>query len=492
MSEHVPERIDRRRGLLAAAAAGTVGLVGALGSSRPAEAAPQSGVSPFDGEIHDVTDHGAVGDGTADDTGAIQATIDAAGDGGGVFLPPGTYRVTGVLRPRKDQLIFGAAGRPVIRAAVGGSIFAVTRGAVTFHRLHLDGARSITPEPPVPNNERLIYAAATAAVPAIDLTVTDCVVQDGWGEGIRVLGRHHAEDRVIVRDTKISNCQSFGMRMQFTDHGHIENCDFIANRHGFSGDEVKHVTVQGCRTIENDGHGVVFTYSQYWHVRGCRAERNGLVNSVGWGICAGGLFRDPVPAWNRDFTITDNVCDGNGSGGITLDPTVRQFPEKILDQNAVISGNTCRNTTKIHGINITHCRDVIVTNNVCTDNPISGIQVSSSSHVMVAGNICTRNRFGVNLSSNDTVEDPGHHEIGVNHLYDNVQDRNTEAFEGTYPMSGNWWHGLRGAGSPEGVVLADPGHTYHRTDDGDGSLYVKVTGTNSATGWQRSVVAPKP
>ena len=51
--------------------------------------------SPF----YNVKDYGAVGDGTADDTAAIQNTMDAAmHDGGGtVVFPAGTYRTTSTL-----------------------------------------------------------------------------------------------------------------------------------------------------------------------------------------------------------------------------------------------------------------------------------------------------------------------------------------------------------------------------------------------------------
>jgi hypothetical protein len=55
-------------------------------------------------DIHNVKDFGAVGDGIADDTAALQAAIDSwipyqefVTDGGLVFLPPGRYRITSSL-----------------------------------------------------------------------------------------------------------------------------------------------------------------------------------------------------------------------------------------------------------------------------------------------------------------------------------------------------------------------------------------------------------
>lgn len=53
----------------------------------------------------DVGDHGAVGDGQADDTAALQRTFDSVPDGGGiVWLPPGrSYRTTDVVRITGDH-----------------------------------------------------------------------------------------------------------------------------------------------------------------------------------------------------------------------------------------------------------------------------------------------------------------------------------------------------------------------------------------------------
>ena len=99
------DRLIGRRGLFRAA-----GLAGAAGVGLAA-------LSPDDAESARLTpvkavsvrDHGAAGDGAADDRRAIQHALDAAGrEGGAVFFPPGDYLVRGPLAPRSNTILFGS------------------------------------------------------------------------------------------------------------------------------------------------------------------------------------------------------------------------------------------------------------------------------------------------------------------------------------------------------------------------------------------------
>jgi len=69
--------------------------------------------SMIDGAVYNVLDYGAVGNGSTDDTVAIQAAIDAANAAGGgtVYFPAGTYKLTDTVNLKANVKLQGAGRR---------------------------------------------------------------------------------------------------------------------------------------------------------------------------------------------------------------------------------------------------------------------------------------------------------------------------------------------------------------------------------------------
>jgi hypothetical protein len=79
--------------------------------------------------------YGAVGDGVADDTAALQAALT---DQLCIYLPPGTYKTTAALTLRAGQTIIGAGRGAVVKPSTASqTTFSMTAGALTIGNLNL-------------------------------------------------------------------------------------------------------------------------------------------------------------------------------------------------------------------------------------------------------------------------------------------------------------------------------------------------------------------
>jgi parallel beta-helix repeat protein len=120
---------------------------------------------------------GASGDGVTDDTAAIQSAL--AG-GGRVYLPSGTYIVTGLTIATASTTLVGP-GTLKLKAATTGRIISVTAANVTIDGITLDGNRAAQSGTSY-TSFNLIEADSTSF-----LTVRRCTLQNGYGNGIALV-----------------------------------------------------------------------------------------------------------------------------------------------------------------------------------------------------------------------------------------------------------------------------------------------------------------
>jgi hypothetical protein len=139
--------------------------------SPTAEAVPTFAVS--------VTDFGATGDGTTDDTAAIQTAVNTAYM---LFFPAGTYKVTSPITLRSNNHLFGEGASSVISytgtATSQGALYANSGSASTYV-------------------ENLVVR---------DLKVLGDVVASGFSEFVHLISFHG------VRNCLIDNCEVVGFR----------------------------------------------------------------------------------------------------------------------------------------------------------------------------------------------------------------------------------------------------------------------------------------
>jgi polygalacturonase len=81
--------------------------------------------------VYNVKAYGATGNGTTDDTSAIQAAITAAAAGGTVFFPKGTYKISSSLTLGSNVTLLGASAQTTIISQATANTNGVTLSSVS-------------------------------------------------------------------------------------------------------------------------------------------------------------------------------------------------------------------------------------------------------------------------------------------------------------------------------------------------------------------------
>jgi hypothetical protein len=120
----------------------------AVGDTDPPPDAPAQVTAPLSGavvrdlaaklaDLVSVRDFGAVGDGLADDTGAFGAALAASA---GVYVPPGTYRITGPIVLDYGRSLWGAGDGSVVLAGQSGiAAVEIVASYASLHHLRIQG-----------------------------------------------------------------------------------------------------------------------------------------------------------------------------------------------------------------------------------------------------------------------------------------------------------------------------------------------------------------
>ena len=122
-----------------AAALCVLSAFGIASASQPASETPPSGACPYAqaSTVHrvDVRDFGAAGNGVADDTAAIHRAIAAAGDGGIVYFPAGSYRHDDIIVIGGRNLVLTGNDATLLSATPERSAVVLSGDGSTIERL---------------------------------------------------------------------------------------------------------------------------------------------------------------------------------------------------------------------------------------------------------------------------------------------------------------------------------------------------------------------
>lgn len=145
------------------------------------------GLVPKDAQVVNVKDHGATGNGSTDDTAAINAAAALLTAGGTLFFPPGTYLLNGSGTITLSQPITVRGASPVASSIrigssfTGTEAFTVTSDDVVFTSIEIRGNSSTTTSNPV-------ASAISATAGSKSLRILNTTIQFINAYAVKVFG----------------------------------------------------------------------------------------------------------------------------------------------------------------------------------------------------------------------------------------------------------------------------------------------------------------
>jgi hypothetical protein len=308
-----------------------------------------------------VLDYGAVGDGVADDTAAVNAARNAAGVGGVVLLPKGTYKVSTLAPNVADQTWRLGAGVVVNMttrmnvSASGVTILGAGRGVSRISSAANDGVIQLSGESDI-SLAGLTFEATASSTTSIGIQGTRAGLQKRVSiTGCRIVGTGNN----AVRFNSTATARSVE---QFTFSGNI---------------------VEDCTAGLNVGAPPVASglISSQIKVTGNYFRRVGTVNIQFFGY-GSGSFQTP--------TFSGVEVSGNdlrdfaqlGAGG--------PIPIEVSGvKDAVISNNVIA-TAATRGISMANNINTTVTGNVIRDQSIYAFELNGGKQISIIGNTVER------------------------------------------------------------------------------------------------------
>lgn len=329
---------------------------------------------------------GAIGNGSNDDTAAMNAAALAAGDWGQVFLNPArTYRVTGSVTPRTGQRWYG-----------GGKI--TTANGFNFNVFDLNGKTDVTIDGLRGESGTLgvAYGSATARFVSAKSGSHRCLVTRCHVTGFQsAVQFNNSTDCKAINNT-IASPYGWGVNVQ-TDADYAEvrgnRITGVVAEHGVyvagsNGNNVLGVAVTGNWVSGSTIDGIKVSYADDTKVSGNQCWSNG-----GEGVY--------VTVGAQRTEVRGNLARNNTGNGILV---YTGTASDVVDRTRVI-GNVSRKNN-LHGIGVTYAGSGAVTNTWVQDNDVDdNDQAAGTNHGIVLGGGASNTgaivRF--NRVSNETV-----------------------------------------------------------------------------------------
>jgi hypothetical protein len=480
-----------------------------------------------------VLDHGAVGDGTTDDTSALNAAITAAlAAKRPLFLPALNYKVTAALTTISGPLTITGHGATITQTTTTAGVLVIAASDIRVEGLKFAGPGGTTSASGLPKAIRAEGSSAAAYLARIaiedchitgfrgygiyaqwvqELTVRRCKIREIWHAGIAMLStlRSEISDNDVAEMFNPVNCYgiiasrnelgSMATYPRSTDiliaRNRVHNIPTWEGIDTHAGQRINVIgnTIVGCKigvAIGGcaDETNTLATYAPI----DCAVANNTIDSDVTDGTAGPGIsFSGAVDSGARGTgTITGNIIRGHGtqdnsnqgaiylhttdglaiSGNTIVDPSPIGIALYHTNRGYSITGNTIIDPWTDDGA-IAGCVSAISSNNAGSIGDNSFIRGDLSGKAVIAGE-----GVRVNNLSNNTAS------LGAN--YSTMTTPVVDANRLTFSALGRG-RACASTGNPEGTQVAPAGSIYENLNGGAGTtLYYKESGSGNL-GWRQ-------
>lgn len=352
----------------------------------------------------DVKAFGAVGDGVADDTAAIQATIDfvAALGGGGVLFKAGTYLTSKIILTN-NLTLFSVGAVLKLKNASDSALIEIPIGSfnVVLDHIEIDG-NSVN-NIGTPATVGLISILSTDVAPTKDVWIEKCLIKDAHQNGIFL---NDGCERIHILNCLIDGADQGSCIFMSPSTGTVKQLSIVGNTcldslepqihaqgnhlgvviaNNYCDGTSSSATSPNIRVIDQGNECVLI-------------DGNELLNSNQHGVSAGGL----------GVTVSNNIIREFNDTGIVLS----NGDGSSLEIGVVIGNNIFGGASAKNGIVASDAPGASITGNTCEQGSLDGIRfqntmaADSANRFSISGN-CVKDydQYGIVIIGGSGVKD---------------------------------------------------------------------------------------